>query len=212
MIYKLSVARYSDSLGHTRVLMRDVYSVEKVACSNISWVINERETEADTLWSELHVVQGSLVMCCIDTSFMDYSLQGYWEKQRGWREVLRGEGEKCKVSLPEVFCIIATQKVLFPTFFSLSFLSLPSFFVWLAHLWQPRCNLISKGVHHRSSLLLPVALHLPRFFFLLCTLAKLFFTFALCLSFHLPLQHALPSVSLLALLTTTEATHSSVCA
>ncbi len=44
---------------------------------NFSWVINEKDAQADTLWSELHVALESPAMCCIDTSFMDYSLHGY---------------------------------------------------------------------------------------------------------------------------------------
>lgn len=44
---------------------------------SFSWVINEKEAQADTLLSELHVALESPAMCCIDTSFMDYSLHGY---------------------------------------------------------------------------------------------------------------------------------------
>lgn len=55
-------------------------------CCNFSWVINERKTEVDTLLYALHVAWEDPAMCCIDRSFMDYSLQGYSEKGGGRRD------------------------------------------------------------------------------------------------------------------------------
>lgn len=49
---------------------------------------------------------GRPAMCRRDTSFMDYSSQGYREK----RERRCGEGGKCKVGIPEVLCIICSEE------------------------------------------------------------------------------------------------------
>lgn len=145
---------------------------------SFSWLINEKEAQADTLWSELHVALENPAMCCIGTSFMDYSLHGYWEKhsdggRRDSEKILHVEGETCKVSIPEVLCIIAQRKgVLFFLSFCVFSPFPPFLHGWFMH--QPHCNLIAKGVHPRSSLILPVALYLSCFFLFLCALAKLF--------------------------------------
>lgn len=101
-------------------------------CCNFSWVINERETEADTLWSELHVAWGESSYVLYRHKFHGLFIAGILretEMDEGRRD--RGEGEKCQVSTPEVLCIIAERKR--KVLFSLSLL-LSLFFVWLAHL------------------------------------------------------------------------------
>lgn len=116
-------------------------SIVKRKCCDFSWVINERETKGRYIVVRAPCGAGESSYVLYRHKFHGLFIAGILRETEGQgrrdsEEILRGAGGKCKVSVPEVWCIIAYRKwkVLFLGLFFCPFSFPPFFYDWLLYI------------------------------------------------------------------------------